>query len=157
MSSPCDNKSVGIIVKNNEGVLLIERKKFPFGFAAPAGHIDDHGSFEDAAEAELKEETGLTADSLTLLLEERKENKCRREGGSWHYWKVYEAEVSGNLSLSKSETKQAGWYNYDDLMRLAQKTQNYLNKNISDEEWEREPGLEPVWFEFFKELKILPK
>ena len=104
----CDNKSVGVIVRKEDKILLIERKKFPHGFACPAGHVDDHGSFEDAARDELREEVGLTIVGLKLLTETRKENKCRREGGDWHYWKVYEAQTSGDLERSESETKAGG-------------------------------------------------
>ncbi len=42
MPKICDNKSVGIIVWRDNKVLLIERKKFHFGFALPAGHLDDN-------------------------------------------------------------------------------------------------------------------
>ncbi len=42
MPKICDNKVVGIIVLRDNKMLLIERKKFPFGFAPPAGHLDDN-------------------------------------------------------------------------------------------------------------------
>lgn len=68
MSKLCDNKSVGMIVWRNDKLLLIERKKPPFGFAPPAGHVDDDKSFEVAAKRELKEEVGLDTDNLELLI-----------------------------------------------------------------------------------------
>ncbi len=151
----CDNTSVGVIVRKGDRILLIERKKFPYGFAAPAGHVDDHGSFEDAAREELFEEVGLEATNLKLLIEERKENRCRREGGDWHLWKVYEAEVVGELKESVDETKQVGWYAKEQLRILASKMQLYAEGKISEDEWQKHPGLEAVWLEFFKELGIL--
>lgn len=136
-------------------LLLIERAKFPFGFAVPAGHIDGDGTFEESAVRELKEEVGLETLSLKLILEERKENKCRREGGTWHYWKVYQVEVSGDLKRSVDETKRAVWCTVGEIKGLANKTEKYLNKEISDEDWNYDPGLEMVMYEFLKELKII--
>jgi len=61
MENLCDNKSVGVIVQNDGGdILLLHRARFPFGMAPPAGHIDDHGSPEQAAVTEVFEEVGLT-------------------------------------------------------------------------------------------------
>ena len=40
MVKKCDHTSVGMLVWKNKKILLIERKKAPFGFAPPAGHVD---------------------------------------------------------------------------------------------------------------------
>src|ERR1019366_5810903 len=57
----CDNKSVGIIVRNPEGSFaLLKRAYFPIGYAPVAGHVDDHGSVEQAAVDEVIEEIDLT-------------------------------------------------------------------------------------------------
>ena len=79
MSKICDNKSVGIIVRKDGNVLMIERKKYPFGFALPAGH-QDGDTPEKTAAKELSEETGLIADKLEKKLEMFFKNPCRREG-----------------------------------------------------------------------------
>ena len=150
----CDNKSVGILVWQDDKLLLIERKKFPFGFAPPAGHIDEHGSFEQAAQNELKEEVGLNALNVKLIIEGKKENPCRR-GGAWHYWKIYQAQVSGELSPSKEETKQAGWYSKDDLQELAERTKHYLVKEFDEKAWQKSPGLEVVWYDWLKEVNLI--
>lgn len=155
MTKICDNKSVGMLVWKNNNLLLIERKKFPFGFAPPAGHIDKDNTFEASAVRELKEEVGLDGQEIKLLIEGRKENVCRREGGSWHYWKIYQATVSGEINRSEDETKQANFYNKDDLLLLASKTEKFNHGEISQADWEESPGLEPVWYEWLKELKII--
>jgi len=51
--------SVDIIIKYQEGIILIERKFEPFGWALPGGFIDYGESAEDAAIREAKEETNL--------------------------------------------------------------------------------------------------
>jgi ADP-ribose pyrophosphatase YjhB (NUDIX family) len=151
----CDNTSVGMFIWENDKLLLIERNKFPFGFAIPAGHVDDHGSFEDAARDETKEEVGLDVVNLKLVAEGRRDNICRRPGGTWHYWKLYETEVRGNLKRSPDETKRAGWYTKDEIGKLAKKTEKFINGKITKEEWESSPGLEKNFYEWVKELKII--
>jgi len=155
MANKCDNKSVGMLVWRDEKLLLIERKKKPFGFAPPAGHLDGDNSFEQAAKRELKEEVGLDANKIELIIEGRKENPCRREGGTWHYWKIYKIEANGEVKRSEDETKQANFFTKDDLLSLALKTEQYINGRITQEDWEKSPGLEVVWCEWLKKLKII--
>ena len=155
MSKICDHKSVGMLVWNNGTLLLIERAKFPFGFAIPAGHVDEDPTFEDSAKRELQEEVGLEATDLKLITEGRRDNPCRREDGTWHYWKIYQVEYTGELHRSEEETKHADWYSKEQIQTLGDRTQKYLNKEISEEVWQRNPGLEPVMYDWFKELSII--
>lgn len=155
MDKICDHKSVGMVVWKNDKLLLVERMKFPFAFALPAGHLDGNENFEEMAKVELFEETGLTAKALKLLVEGRKENPCRRIGGTWHYWQIFEVEAEGELNRSLSETKQIKWVGVDELEKLAARTEEYEAGKISGEEWKKSPGLEPVWREWLGELKII--
>lgn len=155
MAKKCDNKSVGMLVWRNGGLLLIERKKPPFGFAPPAGHVDEDTSFEEAARRELREEVGLETQNIKLVIEGRKENLCRRKGGSWHYWKIYRIASESEIKRSEDETKQAIFYKKDDLLLLASKTEEYLRGDMKQDDWEKSPGLEPVWYEWLQELKII--
>lgn len=154
MDQVCDHKSVGMIVRKDDKILLIERKKAPFGFAPPAGHLDGD-TFDHSAIRELEEEVGLETNEIKLLIEGRKENKCRRDGGNWHYWKIYEVKTNGEINRSESETKQAGWFTLEQIKLLIEKTNKYLSKEISESEWIQSPGLEPIWMEWFKELGII--
>lgn len=144
-----------MLVWRDGNLLLVERRKPPFGFAPPAGHVDGDYSFEDSAKRELKEEVGLETQDIKLLTEGREENPCRREGESWHYWKIYEIEATGEVERSEDETKQAIFYKKDDLLALVSKTEKYVRGYISQDDWEKTPGLEPVWYEWLKELKII--
>lgn len=155
MSKTCDHTSVGMLVWCDNKLLLIERAKPPFGFAFPAGHVDGDSSFEESAERELREEVGLIAQKMELIAQGRKENPCRREEGTWHYWKVYQVTTTGEIDRSKEETKQAGWYAKEQLKELALKTEKYNAQQISDEEWKENPGLEPIMYEWLKELNII--
>lgn len=155
MPKICNHTSVGMIVERDGKILLIERAKFPKGFACPAGHLDDGEDYEVAAKRELVEEVGLEEYSLGLLLDKRAENPCRREGGTWHHWKIFKVEATGEVKRSLEETKNFGWYEKDDIQKLAAKTQDYINGKITEEEWDKDPGLEPVWYDWFKELDII--
>lgn len=143
-----------MLVRNGDRILLIERARGTPGFALPAGHIDGD-AYEDAAKRELMEEVGLTADTLVLLGEGRKENICRRADGSWHYWKIYEATATGEIVRSQDETKRAGWCTKEEVQELAARTERYNREEIDEEEWRRSPGLEPVMYEWFTELGLL--
>jgi len=154
MAKICDHKCVGMMVWQNDKLLLIERRKGTLGFAPPAGHVEGNDSFEESAKRELEEEVGLDTKNIKFLIEGRKENPCRRENGTWHYWKIYRIEASGKVERSENETKQAGWYNKNQILALAKRTKTYLAGQIPEDEWSKNPGLEPVWFEWMKELKI---
>lgn len=155
MTKPCNHTSVGMLVWQNGKLLMIERRKLPFGFAPPAGHVDEGETYREAAIRELREEVGLKVKKLKLLFSGRKDFSCRRPGGDWHDWKVYQVEVQGKLKRNLAETKKVGWFSKIEIEGLARRTRQYLDQKISEEEWEQTPGLEPVWYEHFQELQII--
>ena len=59
--------TVDIIIEINDGIVLIDRRNFPFGWALPGGFVDYGESIEDAAIREAKEETSLDVENLKLL------------------------------------------------------------------------------------------
>ncbi len=153
----CSHKSVGIIVYKGVDILLVERKKFPFGFAPPAGHVDENEYFFEAAVRELKEETGLEAIELIFLIEGMKDkNSCSAKNGTGHYWKIYLAvNYQGELKENIEETKSLKWHSLTELHKLAFRTCDYLQGKITEEGWEKSPGLEVVWYEWLQDLDIL--
>ena len=56
--------TVDIIIELNGGIILIERKNTPHGWALPGGFVDYGESYEKAAVREAAEETSL---EITLL------------------------------------------------------------------------------------------
>ena len=56
--------TVDIIIEVQGGIVLIERKNPPFGWALPGGFVDYGESYETAALREALEETGLVVEEL---------------------------------------------------------------------------------------------
>lgn len=155
MTKLCDNKSVGMLIWRDGKLLLIERKLFPFGIAPPAGHVDNKGSFENAAKEEVLEEVGLKSLEIKPIKEGSKDNKCGRKGGNYHYWKIYEVKTEGAIKPSMDETKQVGWFSLGEIRKLSRRTEKYIKGEISERSWQHTPGIETVWYEWLKELKII--
>lgn len=59
--------TVDIIIETPDGIVLIERKNTPLGWALPGGFVDYGESLEDAAIREAWEETSLRVSGLRLL------------------------------------------------------------------------------------------
>lgn len=55
---------IEVKTKQKHGVVLIERKNPPYGWAIPGGFVEYNESLEDAAVREAKEETGLDIKNL---------------------------------------------------------------------------------------------
>lgn len=154
----CDHTSVGVILEDKQGrVLLLKRAKFPVGMAPPAGHIDDHGSPEQAAVDEVGEEVGLAVAigslARTAIQQRRTDFSCSRIGGDHHDWWIYKAtDYSGELSPSEDETKGADWYSPNDLQALADRTREFQAGNVADADYQASPGFDEVWLGFMVEL-----
>jgi|HubBroStandDraft_4_1064222.scaffolds.fasta_scaffold114740_2 8-oxo-dGTP pyrophosphatase MutT (NUDIX family) len=154
----CDNKSVGVIIRGPENSFaLLKRAFFPVGFAPVAGHVDDHGSVEQAAIDEVHEEVGLTVklEDLvpTAIVGTRFNNHCRRKGGTYHDWWVFEVtKFSGEIIPDPTETQGAAWYGAEDVQLLADRTRQYQAQMIEQQDWLANPGLEEIWVTMLEQL-----
>lgn len=168
MPKICDNKSVGVIIRNGNQLAMIKRKNYPVAYAFIAGHLDGD-SYWDAAIKEAGEEGGIVILSIEKRFEGYFKNSCKRDGGTGHKWEVWEAtEWKGDLKPS-SDAKEAFWASEERLRKLAERTHSFAKKFgivvddepeiaaavTSDPEWQQEPGLEPVWVMMLEKMKIL--
>jgi len=59
--------TVDIIIEVDEGIVLIQRKNPPYGWAIPGGFVDYGETLEEAAVREAKEETSLDVELVSQL------------------------------------------------------------------------------------------
>lgn len=86
--------TVDIIIEIQGGIVLIERKNQPYGWALPGGFVDYGESLEQAAIREAIEETGL---KLTLLEQFRTYSDPRRDLRHHTITTVFIASAAGSL------------------------------------------------------------
>lgn len=157
MAKECDHLSVGTIIEDGINIALLLRAKLPQAYAPPAGHIDQHGSPEQAAINEPFEELGLiiAPEALikTAIANRRVDNPCPRGGGNYHHWWVFRAtQFEGRITPSADETRGAAWYDREQLQALADRTIQWRADGSNSEDWQQNPGLEEVWLGFLAEL-----
>ncbi len=118
------HETVGALVQRPAGqerlTLLFLRRKFPFLYTIPAGHLE-YGR-DPAAEMarELEEESGLAVDSAEALWPNDPpllRDPCRR-GADWHRWRLYRVSALGAPRLSE-EGRIIGWYRAGEVQDLA--------------------------------------
>lgn len=86
--------TVDIIIRQGDGVVLIERKNAPYGWALPGGFVDYGESLEQAARREAREETGLI---LSDLRQFRAYSEPDRDPRQHNISMVFSAAGSGAL------------------------------------------------------------
>lgn len=103
-----------IIIELGNGIVLIERKIEPFGWALPGGHVDYGESLEDAAVREAKEETGL---DIKLMKQFHTYSDPKRDPRGHRIATVYVAKAEGKPRAG-SDAKNVGIFTEDNLPRL---------------------------------------
>ncbi|MDO8241031.1 MAG: NUDIX hydrolase [Candidatus Moranbacteria bacterium] len=130
------HRSVAAIIKNEKDeILMLDRKNFPFGWACPAGHVEEGEEPEEAMVREVQEETGLDVTKFKLILHEFLDwNECKR-GVKGHDFFVYEITGwTGEIEQNKLESKDLQWKTISEI------------KNMQ---------LEPAWEYFLTKLKMI--
>ena len=99
--------TVDIIIETAGGIVLIERKNPPHGWALPGGFVDYGEGFEEAARREAAEETGL---EVTLTLQFHTYSDPKRDARQHTASTVFVATADG-LPLAADDAKDAGVFN----------------------------------------------
>jgi 8-oxo-dGTP pyrophosphatase MutT (NUDIX family) len=129
--------SSGAIIERDGMVFLEDRAIPPFGFAAPAGHIDAREDEVHALVREVKEETGLDVTRFQKVAEEDVGWETCSMGVDVHHWHVFRCEVEGVAKVN-DESKSGGWFSKDEIAQM------------------RDNGkLEPIWKYWFEKLGII--
>jgi len=111
--SGCKNPSptVDIIIETSGGVVLIERKNEPFGWALPGGFVDYGESLEDAAAREAEEETSL---KVRLKCQMHAYSDPSRDPRRHTLSVVFVAEAEG-VPEARDDAKNSGVFTEDTL------------------------------------------
>jgi 8-oxo-dGTP diphosphatase len=132
--------TVDIIIEIGGGVVLIERKNPPPGWALPGGFVDYGESFEDAARREAAEETGL---AVTLLLQFHTYSDPKRDARQHTASTVFIASASG-YPVAADDARQAEIFHRDHLPPLAFDHERILRDYFLYKDTGRLPQLIPV-------------
>src|SRR3989344_1947787 len=124
----CDRTSIAAIIKDLDcrnssldRILLIERKKYNPGFALPAGHEDGDGA-EKALIKEIAEEVGLVVNFARLQLMMTLNNPCKREGGTFHRWSIFNVvKWHGEVKKGDEEVKSYVWADSEMIKEFARR------------------------------------
>lgn len=125
--------AVGAIIINDEKVLLVKRNKAPHKdlWAIPGGSVELGETLQEAAEREVREETGLTIKAgkpvYTFdLIDREKGGRIR-----FHYVIVdLEAEYISGEPHPADDARDARWFTRIDLeyITLSESTRDLLHK-----------------------------
>lgn len=103
--------TVDIIIEIDHGIVLIERKNPPYGWALPGGFVDYGESLEHAAIREAKEETSL---DVRLTEQFHSYSDPGRDPRHHTVSTVFIAQGSGSLEAA-DDAKNAGVFRRDAL------------------------------------------
>jgi 8-oxo-dGTP diphosphatase len=103
--------TVDLIIEYKKGIILIERKNPPDGWALPGGFVDYGETLESAAVREAKEETGL---DVKLLRQFHVYSDPKRDPRHHTVTVVFIAKAKGTAHAG-DDAKKIGIFNKDTL------------------------------------------
>jgi ADP-ribose pyrophosphatase YjhB (NUDIX family) len=103
--------TIDLIIEYNKGIILINRKNPPEGWALPGGFVDYGESLEAAAVREAKEETGL---EVELLRQFHAYSDPKRDPRHHTITIVFIAKAKGQATAG-DDAKEIGLFNKDTL------------------------------------------
>ncbi|MBD3311925.1 NUDIX domain-containing protein [archaeon] len=121
--------SVGAVIKDGDKVLLINRRKYPFAYTIPAGHLEEEEP-EKAVRREVEEETGLEIKDFKLVGHYAPFYDPCRGGADYHEWYLFGAEHPGGDLRMDSEGKDIGFYSPEEIksFKLTIPTRKFLKE-----------------------------
>ncbi len=124
--------TVDAIAKYENGIVIIERKKWPEGLALPGGHLEAGENLEDAIRREVQEETNLKISSMKQF---RTYSDPDRDPRGHYISTVFECECYGKLKAG-DDAKKAHVYTLDQIDEL--KNEFAFDHYMVLKDWQRE-------------------
>lgn len=126
---------VGALIFENGKILLVERAGEPLRgwWSLPGGGVETGETLEEAVRREVREETGLEVDGLSIL--EIFERIMRDEEGKaeYHYVLIdYICRPVGGLLNAGDDAGQVGWFSESELegLRITEGTPGVIAKGF---------------------------
>jgi len=124
----------GMFILNKQNkIFLFLRKKYPYLYTTPGGHMTFGESPKKCAVREVREETGLDIKSCRLIYKGVIRNDSCPGGADIHYWYLYKTnDYKGRIKLDAEGAKWK-WFSMDeiDLAKVTYPVRYFLtNKKI---------------------------
>lgn len=115
------HETVGAVIQQRQtnNILLFLRRKYPFQYTLPAGHLEIGQTPLSEIEREVEEEAGmlnLTWENITGEQTVELVDPCRR-GADKHRWHVFKTQTTQQPRLS-DEGRIIGWYTPEEVHQL---------------------------------------
>lgn len=124
--------TVGALVVNSKGeVLIVRSRKWYDKYTVPGGHIELGESAEDAIRREVKEETGLDAEPVELLIVQQAIYPKHFYKHEHYLFMDYVLEAkSSEVKLDMRELQDYVWIKPEEALKLdlEEYTRNFVNK-----------------------------
>jgi 8-oxo-dGTP diphosphatase len=124
---------VGALIIADDRILLVERGKEPLKgwWSLPGGLVETGELLEDALRREVREETGLEVEIISLI--EIFERIMRDEAGAPEYHFVlmdYLCRVTGGTCCAADDASRVEWFELDeiDALKITQGTPAVIRK-----------------------------
>lgn len=114
------HRSVGALIVNDGELLLLKRRKYPYKYSIPAGHLEEDEDPDKAVAREVMEETGIEADveAFEQLFRGQIDDPCRR-GCDVHDWNLYVLELEERPdTASNEEAERLEWVDLSEVDEL---------------------------------------
>lgn len=122
------HRSVGALLTHDNRILLLRRKKYPFAYTIPAGHLEDGEQPSGAVRREVQEETGITITDATTIFQGVIDDRCRR-GADRHHWNLYTAALDERPAIdTNDEASDHVWTTSPDQFDLTEATATLLSR-----------------------------
>jgi 8-oxo-dGTP diphosphatase len=134
--------AVDVIAETPTGIILIERKYEPFGFAIPGGHVDKGESLENAARRELFEETKVEADFIAQFHAYSQPDRDPRR----HVVSVVFLAQTNMIPEAADDAKKAHIIKLEDALIMADKLAFDHHQILADfAAWKMDGGFPPSY------------
>jgi 8-oxo-dGTP pyrophosphatase MutT (NUDIX family) len=124
------HRSVGAIIINDGQALLLKRRKYPYKYSIPAGHLEEGEDPDRAVAREVMEETGIEKPykEFEQIFRGKIDDPCRR-GCDIHDWNLYSLELEDRPSTSSNEeAERLEWIDLSEIedRELTAPTEKFL-------------------------------